>query len=190
MNRRFILACVFIGGWATATVAIAQVSMTQQEALELAFPPPLEVQRRTAFLSEEELERARLLAGEEVEIDQRVVTHYLAMNGESPVGVAYFDAHQVRTLPEVLMIVVSPEARIERIEVLRFSEPPEYRASEKWIEQFYGEALTDELSSKGSIVNMTGATLTSRAVIHASRRVLALHEVIRPFDLGADAGKR
>jgi hypothetical protein len=167
---------------ALAAVADAQVELTQQEALELTFPPPLVIERRTAFLGEGELERARQLAGGDVEVDQSVVTYYLAMDGDSPVGVAYFDAHRVRTLPEVLMLVVTPEAKIERIEVLKFSEPPEYRVPESWIQQLYGKKLTDDLSVKGSIVNMTGATLTSHAVTHASRRVLALNQVIRPFD--------
>ena len=79
------------------------------------------------------------------------------------------------------MIVVTPEERIERIEILKFSEPPEYRAPESWLDQFKGQDLSEELSVKRSIVNMTGATLTSRAVTHAARRALALHRVISPF---------
>lgn len=86
------------------------------------------------------------------------------------------------------MIVVKPDGRVERIEVLKFSEPPEYRAPNGWLKQFEGKALSDELSLKGTIVNITGATLTSRAVTEATRRVLALHRVIRPFE--RDGGGR
>jgi hypothetical protein len=82
------------------------------------------------------------------------------------------------------MIVVTPEARIERIEILSFKEPPEYLVPDSWLQQIVGRELTDELSMKGSIVNMTGATLTARAITRASRRVLALHRVIDP--LGAE----
>ncbi|HEX6106552.1 MAG TPA: FMN-binding protein, partial [Gemmatimonadales bacterium] len=98
-----------------------------------------------------------------------------------PVGVAYFDSHRVRTLNEVLMIVVEPDDRIRSIEVLRFAEPPEYHASEAWLRQFEGRGLTPELSLKSAIPNMTGATLTSHAVTRAARRVLALHQRIGPF---------
>ena len=80
------------------------------------------------------------------------------------------------------MIVVTPEGTIRRIEVLKFSEPPEYQAPESWLGQFEGKELTPELLLKRSIVNMTGATLTSRAVTQASRRVLALNKVIDPFN--------
>lgn len=160
----------------------AQLRLTQEQALRVAFPEPATIERRTAFLDDGQLERARQLAGPGVEVDQRVVTYYVGLNGSDPAGVAYFDAHRVRTLPEVLMIVVSPSGRIDRVEILRFSEPPEYRAPDSWLDQFSERDLDDGLSLKGSIVNITGATLTARSITDASRRILALHELIRPLD--------
>jgi hypothetical protein len=127
-------------------------------------------------------------------VTQRVITYYVAKRSGMPVGVAYFDSHRVRTLNEVLMIVVVPKAsgsaqrdRIQSIEVLRFAEPPEYHASDAWLHQFKGRSLSPELSLKGSIANMSGATLTSTAIVRAARRVLAIHQRIDP--LAANAGK-
>jgi hypothetical protein len=168
--------------------AAAQVFLTQEEALALAFPPPATVERRTAFLNGDQVTRARDLAGAGVEIDQSVVTYYVGLRDGSPLGAAYFDVHRVRTLPEVLMIVVTPDDRIDRIEVLKFSEPPEYHATPAWIGQFKGRALADDLSLKAAIRNLTGASLTSQAVTRAARRVLALHRVIQPFGAAATAG--
>jgi hypothetical protein len=165
----------------TAPLLVAQANVTQEEALRLAFPEPATIERRTAFLDESDLEVVRELAGPDVTVGQRVVTYYVAMEDGSPLGAAYFDAHRVRTLPEVLMIVVTPESRVRRIEMLRFSEPPEYKAPPTWLDQFDGRSLNEELSLKGAIINMTGASLTSRAVTNAARRVLALHRVVRPF---------
>jgi len=179
--------------WLTAAPAVAAgtaQTLTQDEALQLAFPPPATIERRTAFLTEDQLARARALAGPDVEVTSRVVTYYLghacgpsAPCGGSgrPLGVAYFERHRVRTLNEVLMFVVSPEGRLERVDILEFREPPEYRASPRWLGQLLGRELNDELSLKGSVVNLTGATLTSRAITRASRRALALHRVIAPF---------
>jgi len=159
----------------------AAQDLTQDEALALAFPTA-ELERRTAFLDDDELARARTLAGEDVEVDQGVVTYYLALRDGRPVGAAYFDAHRVRTLAEVVMVVVDDRDRIERLEVLRFMEPPDYRAPDGWIDQLEGRRLDDGLSLKGGVATMTGATLTARALVRASRRVLALHAVIRPFE--------
>lgn len=159
----------------------AQVLLTQEEALELAFPPPATVERRSGFLEESQLVEARRLAGREVPVEQSVVTYYVGFRGREPLGVAYFDVHRVRTLREVVMVVVAPGGRIDRVEVLRFAEPPEYMASDRWMEQLEGRSLNADLAVERGIINMTGATLTSRALTAAARRVLALHRVLDPL---------
>lgn len=158
-------------------------TLTQDEALTLAFGSA-DVERRTAFLDDGQIETARELAGPPVRIEQAVLPYYVATDGGAPVGVAYFDAHRVRTLQEVLMVVVDPEGRVERVEIVSFREPPEYRAPEGWMEQFLGRTLDDDLSLRGGIAPMTGATLTANAVTAAVRRILALHRVIEPFGPG------
>lgn len=155
--------------------------LSQQEALAAAFPPPTTVERRTAFLTPADLDTVRADAGPDAPVEQAVVTYYVAEQAGKPIGVAYFDSHRVRTLNEVVMIVVEPDDRIRSIEVLRFAEPPEYRAGDAWLRQFQGHALAPDLSLKSGIASMTGATLTSHAVTRAARRVLALHRRIRPF---------
>jgi len=155
-------------------------SLTQDEALALAFPGGAP-ERRTAYLTDEQLARARQLAGPDVEVESTVVTYYVARRGSEALGVAYFDAHRVRTLPEVLMVVVGTDHRIRRLETVAFREPPEYRAPVGWLRLFEGRPLASELSLRGDIPTMTGATLTSGAVTRAARRTLALHEVIAPL---------
>lgn len=162
----------------------AQISL--QEALTGAFPPPAVVERKTAFLDLRDLTAIRSAAGADVPVTQRVVSYYVATRDGKPIGVAYFDSHRVRTLNEVVMIVVEPgdsaaSDRIRSIEVLRFAEPPEYHARDAWLKQFKGRPLSRSLSLKESISNMTGATLTSNAIVRAARRVLATHGRIRPW---------
>lgn len=159
--------------------AAAQAMLTQQEALRLAFGEDAEIERRTAFLEPTEVERAGELAGSGVDVEELLVTHYVARRGGEPVGVAYFDAHTVRTLTEVLMIVVGPDDRVERVEVLRFDEPRDYLPPAGWLDEFDGVELSD--GSARDVPNITGATLTSDAVEDAVRRTLALHDVIDPF---------
>lgn len=178
------LAAAAVAGAARAAApapAMAQTLMTQEEALAAAFPAPATVERKTAYLTEDQLARARRAAGPDVELDQSVITYYVAHRGGAPAGVAYFDAHRVRTKAEVAMVVVTPDGRVERVDVLKFMEPPEYRAPEGWIAQFEGRPLDDDLSTKGAILNLTGATLTARSLTRAVRRVLALHAVIAPY---------
>jgi hypothetical protein len=162
-------------GAATARPAFAKVFLTVGEALQLAFPG-CEVARHTAYLTPEQLRKARELAG--AEIPSALVTSYGATRGGRPAGTAYFDTHRVRTLPETLMVVVDPQGKVARVEVISFREPEEYLPRGAWYEQFQGEALDRDLQLKRDIHPVTGATLTARATTNAVRRVLALHRVI------------
>lgn len=180
MHARASLIGVAVALLTAAPAARSQTLLTQQEALRLAFPPPATIERRTAYLTEEQESEVRERA--DVELSRSVVPYYVAWSdlGDA-LGVAWFDVHRVRTLAEVLMIVVSPEGRVRRIEVLKFAEPPEYLATERWLAQFRGENLDDDLTVGRAIINLTGATLTSRAVTAAVRRALALQAVIDPL---------
>ncbi|MFL6192996.1 MAG: FMN-binding protein [Thermoanaerobaculia bacterium] len=158
-----------------AVPAAAKVFLSVDEAVRLAFPG-CEVARKTAFLKPEQVKKARELAG--AEVPSAVVTYYAAAKGGQPAGTAYFDTHRVRTLPETLMIVVDPQGKIGRIEVISFREPEDYMPRGVWYAQFLGRALDPELQLKRGIRPVTGATLTARATTDAVRRVLALHQVI------------
>jgi hypothetical protein len=153
----------------------ARVFLTVDEALKLAFPG-CRVERRTAFLTPEQLARARKLAG--VEIPGALLAYYVATRDGRPAGTAYFDTHRVRTLPETVMVVVDPTSQVTRIEVLSFREPEDYLPRGAWYGQFTGRKLDPELDLKRGIHPVTGATLTARATTAAVRRVLALHQVL------------
>jgi hypothetical protein len=180
-------AAVIVLAAAPVLPARAQV-LTQAEALTLAFPDAEEIQRRTAFLDDDQLTRIGELAGPGVDPPSGIVTHYVALSGGEPVGVAYFDSHRVRTLNQVLMIVVGSDNRVQRVETVSRQEPPEYEAPSGWMELFHDRELDPDLSLKGEIPTLTGATLTARAVTDAVRRVLAVHQVIQPS--GSREGSR
>lgn len=144
--------------------------MTQQQALASAFPNAKPV-REVHYLTPEQLAAARKESG--VEFGDRMIVRYAGPN-----GYAYFDTHRVRTLPETVMMMVTPDGKIDRIEILSFDEPPEYLPKERWIDQFDGRKLDEDLSLKRKIRPLSGASLSGRALTNASRKVLALHKVI------------
>lgn len=179
MNRddrlwQFVVAAVAI---ALTTTADARTLLTQQQALAAAFPTGTQVIRQTFFLSAEELDGARRRSS--VEISGAMVVRYKGMirSGELA-GWAYFDSHRVRTLSETVMIVVTPAGKIEKVEILSFNEPMDYFPRPRWLDQFRRRNLDDELSLNRAIRPITGASLTARAILSASRRILALHQTI------------
>ncbi len=158
-----------------STASSASVLLTVEEALRLAFPG-CAVERQTVYLTAAQLDRAAALAGERPR--SAVVHPYRARRGETLVGTAYFDAHPVRTQAETLMVVVDPDGKVARVEVLQFDEPPEYLPRGKWYRQFDGRGLDWELDLRRGIRSPAGATLTARATTAAVRRALALHQVL------------
>jgi hypothetical protein len=160
-----------------ALAAQARVFMTQQQALASAFPPGTKIVRQSVFLTTDQQSSAKKASGVDFK-DQLVVRYVGADANGRVVGYAYFDTHRVRTLPETVMVVVTPEAKVAKIEILSFDEPPEYLPKERWIDQVEGRRLDDDLSLKRAIRPLSGASLSGRAIVNASRKVLAIHGVI------------
>ena len=139
--------------------------------------PGAEIEVVNKILTKDQFERAKKLA--KVPIDSRLVSFYLVKKQGQIIAYGYVDIHRVRTLPESVLFVISPEGKIELVEVLSFKEPLEYMADESWLKLFKGKELKERnLRLKRDIPNMTGATLTARAIVKASRRALALWKVL------------
>ncbi len=156
--------------------ALAKVFLSQEEALSLAFAAQGRPERCTAYLTDEQAERVRSSAGTAPQ--SRVVVYYVGGSDPNRPTTAYFDTHLVRTLPESIMVVVSPDGRVARVDILSFEEPEDYLPHRRWLDQFPERRLDDDLSTKRGIRAVTGATLSSRAITDAVRRVLATHAVI------------
>jgi hypothetical protein len=170
--RWTVAGAVFLAGsaaWSTVLIGV-------EEALELAFPGSTTT-RETIFLSDQQ--RNSVAARSGADVSSSLATRYVAQREDGTVlGWAYLDTHRVRTLPETLMIVLDPEGRVRRVEVVTFREPLEYLPREGWYGQFEGRELDDDLALKRDIRPITGATLSARATTEAVRRILALHAVI------------
>ena len=156
-----------------AVAAHARVLMTQEQALATAFPAGVKVERQKFFLTPQQLADARRESG--VEFNDQLIIRYAGSNG----AFAYFDSHRVRTLPETVMVVVGADGKVDRVEILSFDEPTDYFPKRRWIDQLLGRKLDPELSLNRAIRPISGASLTGRAIVNATRKVLALHKVLR-----------
>jgi hypothetical protein len=145
---------------------------TVETVLAQAFPG-CDLQRETLFLTEEQLLRVAELSG--INGQKALVTRHVAHRDGAVAGFAYLDTHRVRTLPETILIAVSADGVILRVEAVAFREPPEYLPPQRWYDQLDDHGLSDELALKRGIRPITGATLTARATVDAVRRVLAVH---------------
>ena len=169
-----ILAAFVMGltlSLATAQPSLAKVLLTQEQALALAFPKDAEPERVTSYLTDEQAARIKKEAGEAP--PSNVLIWY--KEGDTT---AWFETHVVRTRRETIMIVVGGDGGVSRVDLLAFSEPDEYRPSSPWLQQFTGGKEGADLSLRGRIRPITGATLSARAIVAAVRRALAARRIL------------
>ena len=171
----------------TVGQARARVFLTRDQALELAFGDGSRVERVSIFMTDEQLSRARELAGDGIELDGALVVQYVGQRNGEPIGTAYFDSHLVRTLQETVMVLVTPEGAVGELEILAFQEPQEYLPKNGWLGQFDGKSLDRNMDLRRGIHGITGATLSAQAVTDATRRVLAIHRALTGEIAGAEA---
>jgi hypothetical protein len=171
-----LAACV------AASPAAAALYMTQAQALALAFPGA-RVERKAYALSAEQARAVQNRA--KVRLESRLVTAYLGWRDSTFVGTAFFDSRTVRTLPGTFMVVVAPDSTVARVDVLAFHEPPDYLPPARWLELFGRRRLDDNLAAAHGIPNLSGATLSTRAVTETVRLALACHELLVAPELAA-----
>lgn len=148
---------------------------TASAAVALAWPGAA-LQRREHYLSEVQAREVRARAGTDLQGLWWVA--YEARKDGVLIGVAFFDTHRVRTLNGTAMVAVNADGSLRRVEVVAFQEPQEYLPKAAWVRQLEGRRLDPEFSLNRGIRPLSGATLTAHALVDASRRGLALQQVL------------
>lgn len=158
------------------TASDAKVFYSRSEALDLAFPEADRIEDETVVLRDDQVDRIQSLASSPLE--SRLVRIYRGFRGSELLGYAFIDIHNVRTLPEAFMVVLSPDGSVRTLRVLAFHEPLEYMPTDRWYEQFENISGEKELRLGRDVHGIVGATLSARATTRGVRRALALYEVV------------
>lgn len=160
-----LIATVF-----AANAAQAKLIMTEQAALERAFPGQT-AEKKTISLSPEQTAKVEALAGGKLPASDIVV-----FDGQ-PQGRAYLETHKVRTLPETVMTVVGPDGRLKAAFILQFNEHTDYLLPDRWLQTLNGKVLDDNLKPEKGVKVVSGSTLSVNVLTAAVRRALAIDAV-------------
>jgi hypothetical protein len=156
--------------------AAAKVFHSRSEALRLAFPDAERIEDETFVLTDAQVEKIGALANSP--LDSKLVKIYRGFQGDQLLGYAVIDIHNVRTMPEAFMVVLTPGGSVRSVRVLAFHEPLDYLPSAGWYEQFDDKSLASPLRVGGDIHGVVGATLSTRATTLGVRRALAVYQVL------------
>ncbi|MEJ5338174.1 MAG: FMN-binding protein [Aquificaceae bacterium] len=147
-----------------------------EQALSQIYPGS-QIEVRNITLTREQVEEVQKISGAKME--SRLASWYIVRKGGQIIAYGYVDMHRVRTHPEVVLYTITPDGKLDVVEVLAFYEPLEYMPEDNWLRLFAGKQLSkDPVRLRRDIPNITGATLTARAITDNARKVLALWQVL------------
>jgi hypothetical protein len=162
------------------TLALATVFYSKDEALQMAFGGDATIEVMSLFPTQSQLEQIEQQA--KTKLDSKLFSFYVGKKQGVIVGYAAIDSHQVRTQSETLLIVLDAAGNLRNVHTLAFHEPPEYQAPKRWFEQLANH-LVEQLSFDKDIQAVAGATLSTRAALTNSRKVLSVfHVMVKPVN--------
>jgi len=94
-------------------------------------------------------------------------------------GYALIDEQVGKVLPITFITRLSPEGKVQTTEVMVYRESRGGEVkSKRFLRQFKEKGLNEELRLRGNIVNISGATLSSRALVIGVRRAIVLWNLL------------
>lgn len=152
-----------------------EVFLTPEKAMQARFPGasfrkiPLYISKEERELIEKELNQ---------KLTGRFFTFHAAVINKKISGFVYFDTHTVRTKEQTIAVYMNLDGSILSVDLISFYEPGEYAPSLRFLRQFTGFS-----ADNSKVIFMTGATLTSNAVLKHVRLASFL------FHSGREKGK-
>jgi len=171
-NRQFIL---FLALSCFAIPAFSKIFYSKNEAMELAFGKDAQVEVLSLFPDKTEI--AKIETEARVKLESGMFSFYVGKKQGKILGYAAIETEIVRTKPEVLIVILTPEGEIQQVTLLAFHEPPEYQAPDRWFELFNKKPL-EELDFNKGIQGISGATLSARSALNSVRKVLAIYQTM------------
>jgi Na+-translocating ferredoxin:NAD+ oxidoreductase RnfG subunit len=159
----------------TSLPTLGTIFYSKNEAMELAFGKGAQVESQSLFPDEQQT--ASIEQQAKVKLASGMLSFYVGKQQDKILGYAAIETITVRTKPETLLIVLTPEGDLRNVTTLAFHEPPEYQPPERWFEQLYKKPLAEMEINKG-VDGIAGATLSTRADLDSVRKVLATYQVM------------
>lgn len=176
-RSRLVAAVVAVVlGLALPAPAVAKVFYAVDEALRAAFPEAQTIEKEMLFLTDEQARQVEGLA--RAKLESKMIAVHVGKNGPKVLGYCMIDIHVVRTQPEAIMVVLTPDGIVQSTLILAFHEPLDYLPPARWLRQFNKKTLVPDLALNQGIAAITGATLSAYGVTDSVRRALAVYQVM------------
>jgi len=175
------LALIFFGflvaGLSGPGFAQTTVYLSPEDALKIIFKDSKEVYKEDHSLTQEQSAALQKLLN--YEIPKNSYTFYLGKTDGKVDGYALIDEQVGKYLPITFVTRIDPSGKVTAVEIMVYRESHGGEVtSKRFLNQFKEKGLNDEIRLHGNIVNVSGATLSSQALVIGVNRALALWQVL------------
>lgn len=159
-----------------AAGAKAGMLIAPETAMKLAFGAEASVTKKSRMLNDAQIKEVAAIAKEKP--GDKIYRVYLAEAAGKTLGTGILLSRKVRTKNAAVLYMIAPGGTVKRIEIVAFSEPPEYLPRPEYLAHFEGKRADDRLQVGDTVPMLSGATLSARTVTDGARLALALYEVL------------
>jgi len=171
----FVFSALLLASvWVSAQTTIY---LNPVEALKVLFAGSKEVVSEKKRLSADQKKRVEKEIGSKIAKEEW--TFYIARSAGKIDGYAVIDNEIGKTEPITFITAISPKGTITAVEVLVYRESHGSEVREKvFVKQFAGKGSSAPLRVGQDIKNISGATLSARALAVGAKRAVAMWEVL------------
>lgn len=174
MDLKYILPLLPVSAWVMTAHATQYLSL--EEAQKTIFPKAARFEEASIQLTNEQKEKIEKLAGFNIRLNNQKV--WKAFFGKELLG--YFIVDEVYGKHEFITYSVglTSKGTVAQVEIMDYRETygGEVR-NPLWRKQFVGKTLADPLKLDKDVMNISGATLSSRHITDGVKKLLAFYEV-------------
>jgi Na+-translocating ferredoxin:NAD+ oxidoreductase RnfG subunit len=158
--------------------SFGRTSRESAEALlKNSFGENVRISSASVILSSTEKDSMKTLTGAQ---QLRDTLHLLVASNEGTLGYAIVDDARGKDQPITYCLVVDERLVVKDVEILAYREPYGGEVQNKsWLRQFFDKTPSDQMRPAREIRNITGATISSRAMTLGVKKLLTLLTIVK-----------
>jgi len=153
----------------------AKLLISPFDAMILNFGEDILIHKKSILLSSKEAKEITKLAG--IKLKTKLYKTFVAKKDGIIIGYGILALYKVRSKNTAVLSIIALDGKLKTLEIIAFNEPMEYIPSKRWIQIFHDKHLSPSLALGKDIHSISGATMSARAVVKASRIALAVYKV-------------
>ncbi len=152
------------------------VYLTPADAIKLIFKDSKEVIKEEHVISPEIQEQAKKILG--YDLVKSNYTFFIGKTEGKVDGYALIDEEVGKVMPITFITRINPDGKVAQVEIMIYRESHGGEvATKRFLSQFKTKSFNAELRLDKNIIHVTGATLSSYALVKGVRRALVLYQI-------------